>query len=225
MRAGEKLIDEIPQVEDTKGGDGGKGHLFITNLRLIWFAQDNNKINLSVGYDCILNSEIKEATSAIKGNSMALFLRTRFQQSRYEFIFSSVVANAPRMFQSFQSIIRSYETSKVYRDLKLRCAIVQDKRLTLLGSEEVFTTYNGVWNLSAEQGSLGTFIITNIRLVWFAQLSENFNASIPWVQVKCIKVRDSKYGFALVIETSDFSGGYILGFRADNLEAIFQEVS
>ena len=101
MRAGEKLIDEIPQVEDTKGGDGGKGHLFITNLRLIWFAQDNNKINLSVGYDCILNSEIKEATSAIKGNSMALFLRTRFQQSRYEFIFSSVVANAPRMFQSF----------------------------------------------------------------------------------------------------------------------------
>jgi hypothetical protein len=29
----------------------------------------------------------------------------------------------------------------------------------------------------------------------------------------------------LVIETSDFSGGYILGFRADNLEAIFEEVS
>lgn len=98
MRTGEKLIDEIPQVEDTKGNNGEKGHLYITNLRLIWFSQENFKINLSVGYDCILNSEIKEATSAIKGNSMALYLRTRFQQSRYEFIFSSIVANAPRMF-------------------------------------------------------------------------------------------------------------------------------
>jgi Bardet-Biedl syndrome 5 protein len=88
-------------VEDTKGNNGEKGHLYITNLRLIWFSEENNKINLSVGYDCILNSEIKEATSAIKGNSMALYLRTRFQQSRYEFIFSSIVANAARMFQSF----------------------------------------------------------------------------------------------------------------------------
>jgi len=64
-----------------------------------------------------------------------------------------------------------------------------------------------------------------VRIVWFAQLTENFNASIPWVQVKCIKVRDSKYGVALVIETSDFSGGYVLGFRSDKLDAIFQEIS
>ena len=78
MRPGEKLIDEIPKVEDTKGNNGEKGHLYITTLRLIWFSEENSKINLSVGYDCIINSEIKETNSAIKGNSMALFLRTRF---------------------------------------------------------------------------------------------------------------------------------------------------
>ncbi|GAB5365722.1 hypothetical protein AAMO2058_001082400 [Amorphochlora amoebiformis] len=37
----------------------------------------------------------------------------------------------------------------------------------------------GVWNLSAEQGNLGTFFNTNILLVWFAEMAENFNISIP----------------------------------------------
>lgn len=62
-------------------------------------------------------------------------------------------------------------------------------------------------------------------MVWFATLTENFNASIPWVQVKAIKVKDSKYGYALVIETSDFSGNYVLGFRTEKLEAIYLETS
>ena len=51
----------------------------ITNLRLIWFGDDNQKINLSIGYDCILNSEIKETNSMLKGQTQALFLRTRFE--------------------------------------------------------------------------------------------------------------------------------------------------
>jgi Bardet-Biedl syndrome 5 protein len=55
---------------------------------------------------------------------MALYLRTRYQQSRYEFIFSSLAKNSPRLFTSFQAVIRSYETTKLYRDLKLRCAII-----------------------------------------------------------------------------------------------------
>jgi Bardet-Biedl syndrome 5 protein len=38
-------------------------------------------------------------------------------------------------------------------------------------------------------------------------------------------VRDSKYGTALVIETSEFSGGYILGFRVENLDEVYTEVT
>jgi len=199
--------------------------LLITNLRLIWFSDTNQRVNLSVGFDCILNTEIKETNSAIKGNALALYLRTRFQTSRYEFIFTSLVKNSPRLFTSFQAVIRSYETTKLYRDLKLRCAIIQDKSLIMLPSEQIFTKYNGVWNLSAEQGNLGTFFITNIRLVWFANLSENFNVSLPWVQVKCIRIRESKYGTALVLETSEFSGGYVLGFKVEKIEEVFTEVS
>ena len=170
MRKGEMLIDSINSVEDTKGNNGDKGNLLITNLRLIWFADNNQKINLSIGYDCILNTEIKETTSMLKGTTQALYLRTRFHQSRFEFIFTSLVKNSPRLFTSFQAVIRSYETSKLYRDLKLRGAIVAEKSLIMLPKEQVFNKYNGVWNLSAEQGNLGTFFITNIRIVWFANL-------------------------------------------------------
>ena len=100
-RTGEKVIDSIQHVEDTKGNNGERGSLLITNLRLIWFSEQTQKVNLSVGFDCILNTEIKETNSVIKGNALSLYLRTRFQQSRYEFIFTSLVKNTPRLFTSF----------------------------------------------------------------------------------------------------------------------------
>ena len=41
-------------------------------------------------------------------------------------------------------------------------------------------------------------------------------------------MKDSKFGTALVIESSELSGGYVLGFRidpADRLEGIYKEIS
>ena len=38
IRSGEVQIDSINQVEDTKGNNGEKGSLAITNLRLIWIC-------------------------------------------------------------------------------------------------------------------------------------------------------------------------------------------
>ena len=72
---------------------------------------------------------------------------------------------------------------------------------------------------------MGTFFITNVRIVWFANMSENFNVSLPWIQVKGIRVRDSKYGVALVLETSESSGGYVLGFKVEALEKVFTEIT
>ena len=46
--------------------------------------------------------------------------------------------------------------------------------------------------------------------------------------MKVVRVRDSKFGPALVVETSQRCGGYILGFRVDpaeQLQHVFQEVS
>ena len=42
--------------------------------------------------------------------------------------------------------------------------------------------------------------------------------------MKKILVRESKYGVALVLETSEFSGSYVLGFRIENVDEVFNEV-
>jgi len=63
--------------------------------------------------------------------------------------------------------------------------------------------------------------------VWHANLAENFNVSIPYMQIKSTKVRESKFGTALVIETSQRSGGYTLGFRIkpdDKLNEVFKQI-
>ena len=122
---------------------------------------------------------------------------------------------------------KSYDNTKLYRDLKLRGAIIKDKTLILLPQENVYSKIEGVWNLSSDQGNLGSFFITNVRLVWHANLAENFNVSIPYMQIKVVKVRDSKFGHALVIETMARSGGYVLGFRIDPMDTllnVFQEI-
>ena len=46
--------------------------------------------------------------------------------------------------------------------------------------------------------------------------------------MKSIKVRDSKFGTAFVIETTAASGGYVLGFKIDpkeTLEYVHKEIN
>lgn len=52
---------------------------------------------------------------------------------------------------------RAYETSKMYRDLKLRAALIQNKQLRLLPREQVYDKINGVWNLSSDQVCVSNF--------------------------------------------------------------------
>ena len=140
--------------------------------------------------------------------------------SRFEFMFTSLVKNSPRLFTTSQAVMRAYETSKLYRDLKLRGSVVKDGELILLPGEQVYNKIAGVWNLSSDQGNLGTFFLSNIRLVWHAHLASNFNVSVPYMQIKTIKLRESKFGKALVLETFTKAGGYILGFKIDSIEKL-----
>jgi Bardet-Biedl syndrome 5 protein len=83
----------------------------------------------------------------------------------------------------FVILYRAYETSKLFRDLKLRGSIVKDGELILLPQEKIFAKIGGVWNLSSEQGNLGSFFLTNVRVVWHANLATNFNVSLPYMQI------------------------------------------
>lgn len=79
--------------------------------------------------------------------------------------------------------------------------------------EKYFNKYNEVWNLSKDKGNVGKLYITNVRVVWISNDSPNFNISIPYIQIKTIKLKKSKtFGEAMVIATIPPSGSYYLGF-------------
>lgn len=97
----------------------------------------------------------------------------------------------------------------------------------------------------AAQGELGSMVVTNVRVVWYSDIDERFNVSIPYNQVvraahlicmqrafsvPCLSlppplilpsiktsvlVRRSKFGLALVLKTSKQSGSLKIGFRMD----------
>ncbi|XP_014664524.1 PREDICTED: Bardet-Biedl syndrome 5 protein homolog isoform X2 [Priapulus caudatus] len=178
------------------------------------------RVNLSVGYNCIINIATKTATSKLRGNTEALYILTKCNDTRFEFIFTNLVPGTPRLFTSVISVHRAYDTSKMYRDLRLRGAVVVGNELRMLPREHVVERVNGVWNLSSDQGNLGAFFVTNVRLVWYASMNEAFNVSVPYLQMRSVRARDSKFGAALVLETSLQSGGYVLGFKIDPAERL-----
>ncbi|OWF36293.1 Bardet-Biedl syndrome 5 protein homolog [Mizuhopecten yessoensis] len=224
MRPGEKMIDRLDAVEDTKGNNGDRGRIIVTNLRIIWHSLSMPRVNLSIGFNCVINISTKTAQSKLRGTTEALYVLTKCNTTRFEFIFTNLIPGSPRLFTTVIAVHRAYDTSKLYRDLKLRGALVHNKQLRLLPQEQIYDNVNGVWNLSSDQGNLGTFFITNVRLVWHANINESFNVSIPYLQMRSVKIRDSKFGLALVVESSQQSGGFVLGFRIDPAEKLQQVV-
>ena len=128
-RKSEYIIDSINSVEDTKGNNGERGSLIVTNLRIIWVSHKKAKTNLSIGFQCVIGVSIKKAKSRMRGQTSALFLMTKFTNSRFEFIFTSLVTNSPRLFTTVQSVLRAYESTKLYRDLKLRGSIMKNQKV------------------------------------------------------------------------------------------------
>ncbi|XP_031624811.1 Bardet-Biedl syndrome 5 protein homolog [Contarinia nasturtii] len=215
IRGGEEILDIFDYVEDTKGNPNERGRLLVTNLRLIWYSLNNNKFNLSIGFNCILTITLKSVLSKLRGTTLALYILTLCRNSRFEFIFTNLAQSNTRKFSSVLDVHRSYESTVLYRELKLRSAIMSSGHLILLPKEQVYSTFGGIWNLSSDQGNLGTLIVTNVRVIWYADINETFNISLPHMQIASIKIRDSKYGHALVIQTLETGGGYTLGFRVD----------
>lgn len=46
LKSGEKIIDRLDNVEDTKGNGGDRGRLIITNIRLLWHSMTSPRVNL-----------------------------------------------------------------------------------------------------------------------------------------------------------------------------------
>ncbi|XP_058825466.1 Bardet-Biedl syndrome 5 protein homolog [Topomyia yanbarensis] len=215
IRSGEKILEILDSIEDTKGNLGDRGRLLVTNLRIIWYSVTTNRFSLSIGFTCVLTMNTKTVVSKVRGTTQALHILSVGNNSRFEFVFTNLTINNTRHFSAIFDIYRLYQASFLYRELKLRSSIVNAGQLNVLPQEQVFNKINGVWNLSSDQGNLGIFIFSNVRLIWFAEMNNSFNISLPYLQISNIRIRESKYGPALVIQTLDTAGSYVLGFRVD----------
>ncbi|KAJ8672904.1 hypothetical protein QAD02_004165 [Eretmocerus hayati] len=221
LRLGENLIDKLEMVEDTKGNPGERGRFLITNLRIMWHSIAYPRVNLSIGLNTFLTVTTKIVNTVSGGTIQALYILTSYRNCRYEFIFNNLDTRCSRHYTSVMGVHRAYNSSKIYREIKLRVGIIHDRQLTLLPHETVHETLPGVWNLSTEQGNVGNFIVTNIRIVWYADMNQQFNVSLPFLTVATINVRSSKFGPTLVITSTETSGSYILGFRVDPLDKLY----
>ena len=222
-RSGEVVYETISPAEDTKGNAGKKGTLLISNLRFIWYLNKSPRVNLSIGLGTLVNVNTTRTKSyLLTGDGESLVLLTRFNGSRFEFLFTTEPERTKHVLKLMQNLIKAYQTTTMYREVKLRGAIFVDKNLNMLEGEETHSKTSGVWNLSGETGNLGTFIITNVRIVWYANLAMNFNVSIPYIQIRNIRIKNSKFGTALVLDVHRAGGGFVLGFRLDPKEKLKQ---
>uniref|UniRef100_A0A1I7TMJ9 Bardet-Biedl syndrome 5 n=1 Tax=Caenorhabditis tropicalis TaxID=1561998 RepID=A0A1I7TMJ9_9PELO len=225
---GEVQVAKVENVEDTKGNNGDRGTMRVTNLRLIWHAASMPRINITIGWNTITATQSKTSTSLATRNrgtsNEAIYVLAKVSSSttKFEFIFTTTNSTAhSKLFTTIASISRAYETTKMYRELKMRGVFIrEDGTLRILPQENIIDTVRGVWNLSTETGSLGVFVITNIRVVWYAELNIGYNVSVPYLTLYSARIRESKFGMALVLETTSSSGEYVLGFRIDPPELL-----
>lgn len=84
-------------------------------------------------------------------------------------------------------MLRAYEASRLYRDVKLRGPMVdEDGQLLLLRREQLESRVQGVWNLTSEHGNLGTFHITNVIMPQQADDGGELVAMLRAISASCL---------------------------------------
>lgn len=261
----EVLIRIIPRVEDTKGNNGLVGTMMLTNLRIIWYASTRQERNLSVGFFTIKNITIKEANSKLGGGVVSsLFVTAKYGSSRFQFVFtatgnakearrstafssaSTAEGQRENLFSLAHMIWKAYESTKMYREVRLRTALTDpanQNQLVLLPQEKVVSQHPRFINLTKEESFSGLLILTNIRLVWLEELRPAFNVSVPYIQIIGLRLQiadnntsnkkkskiqlSGKSNRTLVVQTSSYGGNFKFGFCAMQGELtsqIFSEV-
>lgn len=59
-----------------------------------------------IGFSTVLNISIRKARSRLRGSTQALCISSKYNQSRFEFVFTSLVKNSPRLFTTVQAVLR-----------------------------------------------------------------------------------------------------------------------
>eukprot|EP00037_Helgoeca_nana_P037796 m.17747 g.17747 ORF g.17747 m.17747 type:complete len:360 (-) comp9417_c0_seq1:107-1186(-) len=217
---GEVIIDSLNDVEDTKGNNGQSGRLIVTNLRVIWHSHRHVKTNLSIGFSSMQRLLIKPTTSVLRGGSIRALhvssLNVKWgKTTKYHFIFTNGVEGSPRLFTSIQAVHKAFESSRLFRELRVRTAISTYGQLHLLPNEVLLRSIDGVMNINGDAGTIGTMTWTSHRIVWVSQANELYNISVPYLVALKLLVKDTKFGRLIIVQTKPSAWRYTLGFRID----------
>jgi Bardet-Biedl syndrome 5 protein len=70
---------------------------------MLWFPYD--LCLTGIGLSCIATLNIRKAKSKLRGPTQALCVLAKFN-SKFEFVFTSLVKNSPRLFTTVQAVHR-----------------------------------------------------------------------------------------------------------------------
>ncbi|KAJ3095067.1 Bardet-Biedl syndrome 5 protein [Phlyctochytrium planicorne] len=216
---GEHIIETFADVEDCRGNPNEYGTLVITVLRLLW-VHPRARINLSVGYNTIvmLDQSPTVSVTKINGKTSSFIMQCQMMEARFEFVFGTDSDRAVSIAALLGDMHRMYCGSRIYRDFKVKAMIVKESALETLPLEVIHEKAVNTINLASDKHSIGRLYITNIRIAWHASATNFYNVSIPYCQIKDVRIQGSKFGTSLVIETTKSSGSYILGFQVHPIE-------
>ncbi len=64
------------------------------------------------------------------------------------------------MLNSVVAVHKAYDSSRLYREIRLRSSLLNKGQLRILPKERLHNRYNGVWNLSSDQVFIFEFLLT-----------------------------------------------------------------
>ena len=70
------------------------------------------------------------------------------------------------MLNSVVAVHKAYDSSRLYREIRLRSAILNKGQLRILPKERLYNRYNGVWNLSSDQVDEYIFLNASILSIF-----------------------------------------------------------
>lgn len=88
LEGGEQLIGCFYPIEDVKGNQDELGLMKVTNLRLIWICCKKKRVNLSIGWRTVSLAYEHCLKDALGGTSTSLFVLTKYESTKYEFVFN-----------------------------------------------------------------------------------------------------------------------------------------
>ncbi|KAH0570117.1 Basal body protein [Spironucleus salmonicida] len=176
-----------------------QGTLVLTNIRIIYTLDSDTSINMQIGYGCVQkilvgNIDSKQASDKkqIIQQDRSLVIHCTFNKSIFRFEF--LPRGSKTIFELFQSLYRAYDTSKLYRKLRIRQAVTQNSLLFSDEFSEISLKDTVVLSPLSPIAVPGTLIFTNFRLFWHAQNSIQFNISAPFLDISCVQIKKQSFG-------------------------------